>query len=213
MMRKLLKIVACGLSAVAVCGTGTAKADSLKDLLNGKLGQTIGNVVGETVAQNTTIDLADLEGEWKTTGPAVVLKSDNVLEQAGGAAVTSTVEEKLKTYYDKLGISNTTMKFDAEGNFTLTIKKLPVKGKLTKDENGEFSIQLLSGVSKLAKSDRTMTAYVQKAGNSMSITADVKKLLEIAEKVASKADSSTINTALKMLESYDHVCLGFRLTK
>lgn len=77
----------------AVC-MASAEAQDLKDLLNG-----LGDVVKETVAQNKTVTVAELKGTWKTTGPALVLKSGNIAQQAGGSAMTTAAEAKLKPYY------------------------------------------------------------------------------------------------------------------
>ena len=82
-MKKVAKIFVCGLAMTAVC-MASAEAQDLKDLLNG-----LGDVVKETVAQNKTVTVAELKGTWKTTGPALVLKSGNIAQQAGGSAMTS----------------------------------------------------------------------------------------------------------------------------
>lgn len=79
----------------AVC-MASAEAQDLKDLLNG-----LGDVVKETVAQNKTVTVAELKGTWKTTGPALVLKSGNIAQQAGGSAMTTAAEAKLKPYYKR----------------------------------------------------------------------------------------------------------------
>lgn len=185
-----------------------AKAQNLQDLLSG-----LGNVVKETVAQNKKVTVAELEGSWTTTGPALVLKSGNIAEQAGGSAMTTAAEKKLKPYYKKLGLLNTKCTFDANGNFTMTLKKLPVKGTLTQQSDGTFKLQLLSTVSGLSKNDHSMTVYIQKVGNEMSISMDVKKLVSIASAIASKADLKTINTISALFAKYDNICLGFRMKK
>ena len=47
----------------------------------------------------------------------------------------------------------------------------------------------------------------------MTITVDVKKVVEILKKVTSKKEQSMLNSALSMIENYDHVCMGFRMKK
>lgn len=74
-------------------------------------------------------------------------------------------------------------------------------------------MEFLSGIGSIAENLRTMNAYLQKTSNSLSLTVDAKKLLDIVEKVASKADSSIIGTATKLLDSYDQVCIGLKLQK
>ena len=136
-----------------------------------------------------------------------------MLEQAGGAAIAGIAENKIMPYYEKLGIDGSQIVFDADGKFTLTIKKLPVKGTISKQDDGTFKMEFLSGIGSIAENLRTMNAYLQKTGNSLSLTVDAKKLLDIVEKVASKADSSIIGTATKLLDSYDQVCIGLKLQK
>lgn len=170
-------------------------------------------MVKETVAQNKTVTVAELKGTWKTTGPALVLKSGNIAQQAGGSAMTTAAESKLKPYYKKVGLLNTSCVFDSEGNFTLTVKKAPIKGKLTANSDGTFKMQLLSTIAGLTNDEHSMTVYVQKVGNEMSISMDVKKLMTIVQAVAKKGDLKTINTVTSMLSNYDHICIGFRMKK
>ena len=148
------------------------------------------------------------------TGPGVVLKSENVLEQAGGAALTASVEEKLLPYYQRFGVIGATMTFDKDGNFTLHLK-WPVNGTIAKNEDGSWQVKLGSsnGLGKISSSSRSMTAYVQKSNGEMTITVDVKKVVEILKKVTSKKEQSMLNSALSMIENYDHVCMGFRMKK
>lgn len=68
----------------------------------------------------------------------MVLKSGNIAQQAGGSAMTTAAESKLKPYYKKVGLLNTSCVFDSEGNFTLTVKKAPIKGKLTANSDVTF---------------------------------------------------------------------------
>ncbi|MDE5745598.1 MAG: DUF4923 family protein, partial [Paramuribaculum sp.] len=59
-----------------------------------------------------------------------------------------------------------------------------------------------------------MNAYVTKVGtNNLSITFDVSKLVSIVEKAGSITGNSTISGITKVLQGYDGVCAGFKLTK
>lgn len=127
--------------------------------------------------------------------------------------MTTAAEAKLKPYYKKVGLLNTSCVFDSKGNFTLTVKKAPIKGKLTANSDGTFKMQLLSTIAGLTNDEHSMTVYVQKVGNEMSISMDVKKLMTIVQAVAKKGDLKTINTVTSMLSNYDHICIGFRMKK
>ena len=58
-----------------------------------------------------------------------------------------------------------------------------------------------------------MSIYVQKVGNEMSISMDVKNLTMSVQAVTKKCYLKTINTVTSMLSNYDHICIGFRMKK
>ncbi|MDE6460855.1 MAG: DUF4923 family protein, partial [Paramuribaculum sp.] len=49
--------------------------------------------------------------------------------------------------------------------------------------------------------------------NNLSSTFDVSKLVSIVEKAGSITGSSTISGITKVLQGYDGVCAGFKLSK
>ena len=63
------------LVAVSVMSIANVEAQSLKDILGG----LVGAVTGNTTTEQTIV------GEWGYTKPAISLKSDNILAQAGGS--------------------------------------------------------------------------------------------------------------------------------
>lgn len=205
-MKKIMKFVLCLAAALFVSGQ-SAEADTLKDLFGGgKLGDVLTGLAGD---KNLTVE--SLAGTWKTTGPAVMLRSGNALEKAGGVALSTAAESKLRPYYDRLGIDNTVITIDKSGNYTMTLKRLPVRGRIIKNSDGTFTLTFTPSAK--VKKFNSLTTYVQHSGNSMAIAVDMSKLLPILSKVASVTDMSMISTAVKLLESYDNVCIGFRLQK
>ena len=212
-MKKCFKLLIVA-AVVAISGVQTANADGLKNLL-GKLGKdtNVGDIVNNVLG-SSKVELSALEGNWTTTGPALVFKSDDLLEKAGGAAASAAVEKKLDTYYKRLGLENIPVTFNKAGTMTMKIKGYTVSGTLTDNGDGSYKLQLgKSG--KLAKlgSLTSMTVYLQKAGNNLSITADATKLVDLATKLASVTDKATLKTAANLLKSYDQICIGFRLAK
>ena len=70
-----------------------SSSPDLKDIL-GAGGGALGNIV-EGVFTKSDLTVADLEGEWTSTGSAVTFQSDNFLKKAGGTAAAGAVESKL----------------------------------------------------------------------------------------------------------------------
>ena len=209
-MKRLNKIA---LLAVLLASTFCfeSKADSLKDLFGKISGSDVADVISGVVG-STNLTVADLEGTWKYSGPAVIFLSDDILQKAGGAAASTTIEKKLAPYYTKLGLTGSSMTCDAEGNFTLTIKGKSVKGTLTANSDGSFALKLGSSAltSKLGK-DRSQTVWIKKSGNTLSIAGDVKKMLEIVKKFSSA--STTISKVTALLDKYDGICIGLKMSK
>ncbi|MDE6118470.1 MAG: DUF4923 family protein, partial [Muribaculaceae bacterium] len=95
--------------------------------------------------------------------------------------------------------------------FIMQSGKLRASGMVEKAENGDiiFTFQALKSI-KLG----SMTAYVTMTGKkSMSLMFDVSKLITIVKTVGSVTGSASIGTMTQLLESYDGICAGFKLTK
>lgn len=201
---------------MAVAGSNLANAQGLKDIL-GKLGggsgasETIGNLL-EGVLSKSDLTVSDLVGTWTSTGPAISFKGDNFLKKAGGAAAAATIETKLKPYYEKFGLTGATFEVDKEGAFTLTVKKMKLKGTIEPSENGEkgafeFKFQAFGKVNL-----GHITAYVQKTSGKMDVMFDATKLKNIMSAVAQYSNISMAKTVSSLLDSYDGLCVGFALT-
>ena len=121
-MKNYSKILTIAAIAIAYAAPA-AKADgSLTDLLGKLKDSNIGGIVNNALS-SSDVKLSDLQGSWTTSGPAVIFRSDDLLEKAGGAAASSIVEEKLAPLYSKLGVDNTKITFDNNGNFTLSVNR------------------------------------------------------------------------------------------
>jgi len=150
------------------------------------------------------------DGEWKYTGPAVSFKSDNALKNLGGAAAGTAIESKLEPYYRKLGLQNMTFTVGADSTFVMKVKKVTLKGTIVYGDKGECVLQL-HGIGKIAGGK--FNAKWQVVGNTLSLTLDVSKLVELVSKIAAVSGKSSLTTLSKVLESYDGVYAGFRFDK
>lgn len=198
-MKKIILIL------LAVAGLSlSAKAAEPKDIL-GALGGMVSNAVA-----NDNFSVDDIVGTWNYTGPAVGFASDNALKKIGGAAASATIEGKLEPYYKKLGLNKVTFVFAEDHSFTMTFGKVNLKGNIEKGDDGKltFSFNALGKVP-LGK----VSAMATKAGNTLNLTFDATRLIQILSKVASIAKNSGISSITKLLESYDGIYMGFKLKK
>lgn len=169
----------------------------------------IGNILGNLTSTDK-LEVSDMVGEWSYSSPAVKLKGDNALENVGGAAASSTVEAKLSSYYSKLGINQMKMTVNTDSSFTMTIKKVNLKGTISKGEDGFFVFKFNSfGKINIGK----INAYVNKSSNNLSVMFDATKLINIVKKVSDLSKNSTIKTASNLLSKYEGIYIGVKLKK
>ena len=208
-MKKVTKRVL--VAILTIIGIDTTNAQSLSDLFSGDLGGTLGNII-EGVFTSSNIDIADLEGEWTITGPAVSFKSDDFLKNAGGLAAASMIETKIEPYYTKYGLTGAKLVIDTEGNYSLQIKnKYNISGTITRSEGAaqgtfDFNFGLLG------KKVTSLTTYVQKTPKTMDIMFDASKFKTIISAIANISGMSLAKTASRLLNQYEGLCIGFKLT-
>ena len=203
---KHLKLILVALVAVSSLGASAFDWKQLGSALSsGSLGSVINNVIS-----SDSITVADVTGEWTYSGPAVSFQSDDLLKKAGGAAVATTIENKLAPYYQRAGIEGMKLTFDGKGNVTMLLKNgRTVNGTV---KQGEKAGQLLFNFSRLGTSYGNLTAYVTK-GTDLSIMFDVSKLKGLVSAIAKYSKNSTATTASSLLSEYKGIYAGIKLSK
>lgn len=202
--------------AVAICAASSANAAefSLKDIFG-----TVSNAVQDGtltdmiqgVLATSNITVADMAGEWISSGSAVCFQSENLLNKAGGAVAATEIEKKINPYFDKYGLDGAVFTIQTDGSFTLKMKKISLSGTIAKNSDNktfDFSFTALGGI-KLA----TIPAYVQKTSKSMDIMFDADKLITLLNVIAKISGSKLASTAVNLLNSYDGLCVGFKLNQ
>ncbi len=208
---KKTNLLKMALAAFALSFSCVAFADptpdpDLKDILGGA-GGALGNMV-EGVFTKTDLTVADIVGEWTSTGSAVSFQSDNFLKKAGGSAAAGAVENQLDQYYSKFGLTGAVLKIDQDSTFTLTIKKLPIKGTISVKSKGVFNFNFSAGgIMKLG----SMAAYVEKTPTGLNVMFDADKIKKIMTLAASIRGNKMVSTADKLLKEYDGICIGFKM--
>lgn len=171
------------------------------------------NVVGGAISK---LDLS-IEGTWKYSEPEVQFKSSNLLSQAGGAAATAKIEDKLMNLYGKIGMNESlTYTFNADSTFSHTVKI----GK---------SVKTLKGTYALDKENKTISfkyntvglgrvnAIYANTGTSLALMFDATQLMNFFKKVTSLASSLTGKASLSavsaVIDSYDGAMLGYKMKR
>lgn len=174
----------------------------------GTAGSTLGNIV-EGVFTRSDLTVADISGTWTSTGSAVSFKSDNFLAQAGGVAAAGAVEAKLDPYFKKYGLTGAVLTINQDGTFTLDIKKISVSGTIERKEKGIFTMkfQTIGGIGL-----GSMDAYVEKSVGSINVMFEADKIKKLISFAAGLSGSTLTSTAGKILDSYDGMCVGFKMT-
>ncbi|MDE6207932.1 MAG: DUF4923 family protein [Muribaculaceae bacterium] len=215
-MKKVLTLVGAALLAGSFSAhafdpssiLGALKGDSTSTSGSGSgIGDAVGGILGNVLG-NSKFSVDDLVGEWDYSAPAVTFSSDDALKKIGGAGASAVVEGKLKPYYEKLKFNKTTLTVDAEHNFELKLGSVPLKGKIEKDDKDELVFNFSAfGKVPLGK----VSAHATKAGNTLTLTFDATRLIQILTKLSSVLNISTLDTVSSLLNSYDGIYMGFKL--
>jgi hypothetical protein len=146
-------------------------------------------------------------GTWVYEGPAVVLSSDNTLKNLGGKLAASTVEDKLRTKLEGLGLKKgcVTMTFDESGNFTQAI--------MGKNLKGTYTVEDKNIVLKYGGKVSQIVGTTQLDGNNLLIVMDASKLLQYVNVLGDISQNSTLKTATSLLGSMDGLECGLKLVK
>lgn len=208
------KLCALAIGAFVGLAAAAAPAPDLKDLFkNADIGQIIGNI-GQTVANatattNFTVD--DLVGTWKYKSPGISFRGDNTLANIGGAAAATAIENKLAPYYKRTKLTNVTLTVDKDHNFAIKTNYGTFKGTVEKSSQDDmlvFKFNILGTVS-----IGHVNAMATKSGNQLNITFDASRLIAILKKLPKVASNSSFSTVASILDNYDNIFIGFRMTK
>lgn len=222
MTRKFITAIVLAIGLLLPASSQAASSpDFLSDLLGRVSGSLdAGNIVKDVldgVFTKENLEVADIAGEWQSTGSAVDFRSESLLKKAGGAAAASAIEKKLNPYFKKYGFDKALVSIDKDGNISLKVGKYTLGGTIKVNDDkryaGNFIVSFRAlGVMSLGEYD----TYVSLVKNPLSGTKELKmmfdaqKLVAMMKCVAALSKSSLARSAASMLESYDGICVGFR---
>ncbi len=173
----------------------------------GKLGNLVKDVTSTIGMGNTEITSENLIGTWSYSLPAIILESDNVLSNIGGKAVTSSLQNQVSQYLQKIGIKPGSMQFvfNTDNSMHITISNKNLTG--TWSINDTLLVLVMGG----AKAT-PVKCNTKMNGEKLQIVVNADFLLKVigvAEQVANKTASSI----LKLAEKYKGLKIGFEFEK
>ena len=174
----------------------------LNAISNGSVADAIISVIGLD-----KVSAANLIGAWSYNGPGCAFTSKNLLAKAGGEVAAAQIEEKVKPYYDQVGISasNTQITFNQDGTFSSKIAGTNFSGTYTFDESSQ---QI-----KLKGLLLSINCYTKREINGISILFEAKKLLTVLQTMSALSGNANLQTIGDLSKQYDGVRVGFDMKR
>lgn len=201
-----------------------------EEVVNTDTQNVVTNILGTLIGNSVPFSKALIEGAWNYQGTACVLESENALSEIGGTVATAKIEEKLDGYFNKIGISKGTCTLTFLPNdscyFAVNGRKVGGTYKLNEEEKIiDFSFLY----NKL-----NMKSYLSYNVTDIDVVFDVDKLLDLIKNATSTVSSktstvgslmssssssklstagATLETISTLLQGYDGMMLGMKLSK
>lgn len=185
------------LAVIAVCAvTFEAGAQNWLDAVKKVATDAIDNATG---GQLTALAIVST---WNYKAPASRLDGSDVLSTATGALTGSTINTKLQSIFEKVGIKEgfCSITFEKDGTFTMPVKSKSISGTYEFDPS-THSITLNTG--KMG----SFTGYAYINGADLEIVFPVNKLVEFVTALGSKV--SALSSITSMLEKFENAYIGF----
>lgn len=186
----------------ALIGAEKASAQSWLESLKGIATEVIDEATGGKLTE------AAIVGKWEYAAPGVRMGSSDTLSNLAGAAVETTIEGKLATAYEKVGIKAGIchIEFKEDDTFVMTLKS-------TTTINGTYTYEASTHAitMNMGKMNIPFTGYAYIDGGNFELVFPANKLVQFMTTIGSKI--SSFSSITSMLQNYDEVYLGFQFKK
>lgn len=193
------------LLAALYISVGSLSAQSWLDALKGVASSAIDRATGGKLTANA------IYGTWDYSQPGIKLSSeDDIISDLAASAATSTIQNKMAPYFEKVGIKAGVCKFtfNSDGTFSSTFGKRTHTGTFTfNPEDNSLSLKYDSSLLKLG----AIPAFAYMNGTELQILFPMDKLLSLLQSLGSR--SSSLSTITTLLNKYDSVKIGFEFSK
>lgn len=181
--------------------------DLLKKASDGlNLGSTAKDYVSALLGKDK-VAAEDLVGTWTYAEPVLVLESDQVLGQIGGAVMAQTAEKKLSSVMEKIGVKPGVVKmtFNRDSTYTCELNGHAIRG----------TYEVKDATLTLKKLNFTaLSANVKKTGNNLQLAVQADKLLTLVSSLTSIVpEDGMFSTVTSLFKSYDGMQVGVKFEK
>lgn len=207
----ILGVIGCAL--MTSCGLGTAGTALAQQQPTASVatqqvstGSNILSNIISTFASGLLTNQATITGTWNYEQPCVQFESENLLAKAGGTVAAASVQNKLATLYQMVGIKKgaCTFTFNNDNTCTYTIAGRTSHGTYTFDAtNKTITITTALGLK--------VTAYVSVSIGKMGLTFDATKLLSLVTAVSGNV--SSLGGLSSIIGNYNGMKVGFEFSK
>lgn len=198
------RLIILAIAAITLTTTNV-QAQNWLNALKGVATSAIDKVTGGKLTANA------LYGTWSYNQPGIKLSSStNALSDITASAATSTLQTKMATYYEKVGIKAGACSFviNQDGTFTSTFGQKSSGGTFTfNTETNQITLKYDNGLLALG----AINAYAYINGSNLQLLFPMDKLLTLLTSLGSA--SSQLSTITSLLDNYDSVKIGFEFSK
>lgn len=203
-----------GSTTSSATNTASAQTSGLGSLLGGLtnggssdtnslIGGVIGQLVGGLVAPKT------IEGSWVYVEPTIQFESESFLAKAGGAMATDKIIEKVKPYYEKMGVVKGAVGivYKSDNTCSYTFSGKTYNGTYVyNSENNVIEMYDAYGV-------KIITAYATVSSKNIAISFDATKLLSLFQTLGASSTNTTIAGLTTLSKSFTGMKVGFLFDK
>ena len=198
------RIIILAIAALTLTTTNV-QAQNWLNALKSAATSAIDKVTGGKLTANA------IYGTWSYNQPGIKLSSStNALSDITASAATSTLQTKMATYYEKVGIKAgaCSFTFNQDGTFTSTFGQKSSGGTFTFNaETNQITLKYDNGLLALG----AINAYAYINGSNLQLLFPMDKLLTLLTSLGSA--SSQLSTITSLLDNYDSVKIGFEFSK
>lgn len=167
----------------------------------------IGGVIGQLL--EGIISPPSIEGKWVYSEPTIQFESESLLAKAGGAVATGKIVEKVKPYYERIGIVKgaVAIDFKSDNSCSYTINGNTYDG--TYVYNKETNVVEMND----AHGIKIIAAYATVSSKNLAISFDATKLLTLLQTLGASSTNTTVAGLTTLSKSFTGMKVGFLFDK